>query len=66
MAVVITEDPDLIPLCPYCNSQLNEVVASTPAVRGSVAFKFGKRTVYACPSCRKALGISQRKGFWAG
>lgn len=66
MPVIVTEEPDLVPLCPHCSQELNEIVASTPTAQGSAAFKFGKRTVYACPSCRKALGISQRKGFWAG
>jgi uncharacterized protein YbaR (Trm112 family) len=66
MPVTVTEDPDLVPLCPHCGQELNVIAASTPAVQGSSAFTFGKRTVYACPSCRKALGVSQRKGFWAG
>lgn len=66
MPVTISEDPELVPLCPHCNLELHEITAATPVARGSAAFKFGKRTVYACPSCRKALGISQRKGFWAG
>lgn len=66
MAVVIVEEPGLIPLCPHCNRELNEIVAATPTAQGSSAFKFGKRHIYACPSCRKALAITQRKGFWAG
>lgn len=66
MTVMITEDPDLVPLCPHCSHELNEVVGTTPKAQGTAAFMFGKRTVYACPSCRKALGISARKGFWAG
>ena len=66
MAVVIVEEPDLVPLCTHCNKELNEIVAATPTATGSTAFRFGKRHIYACPSCRKALAISQRKGFWAG
>ena len=66
MAVVIVEEPNLVPLCPHCNRELNEIVAATPTVSGSAAFRFGKRHVYACPSCHKALGITHRKGFWAG
>ncbi len=64
--VVVTEDLDLVPLCPHCNRELNEIVATSPKASGSAAFTFGKRHVYACPSCRKFLGITQRKGFWAG
>jgi uncharacterized protein with PIN domain len=66
MPVVVTEEPDLVPLCPHCNRELNEIIATSPDVKGSSTFTFGKRFVYACPSCRKALGITQRKGFWAG
>ena len=66
MPMMVTEDPDLVPLCPHCDRELNEVVGTTPRARGKAQFMFGKRTVYACPSCRKLLGISHRKGFWAG
>lgn len=66
MPIVLTEDPDLIPLCPHCSRALSEIVAAIPTASGSGKFKFGKRTVYACPACRKALGITERKGFWAG
>jgi len=66
MPVVIVEDPDLVPLCPHCGHELNEIVGTMPTAQGSSAFKFGKRIIYACPRCRKALAISQRKGFWAG
>ena len=66
MPVTIREERDLIPRCPHCDRELSEVVATTPSSAGSASFTFGKRTVYACPTCRKALGVSHRKGFWAG
>ncbi len=66
MPVMITEDPDLVPLCPHCDQELREIVGRTPKTRGAAAFMFGRRTVYACPSCRKVLGVSHRKGFWMG
>jgi uncharacterized protein with PIN domain len=66
MAIVIVEEPELVPLCPHCNKELNEIIATTPTARGSSTFTFGKRHVCACPSCRKALSITHRKGFWAG
>ncbi|MBT8214458.1 MAG: hypothetical protein KJP12_04470 [Acidimicrobiia bacterium] len=66
MSVVVREDPQLIPLCPHCSAELNEIVATMPRAQGSGSFTFGKRTVYACSRCRKVLGFSQRKGFWAG
>ena len=66
MPVMIREEIDLVPRCPHCNGELNEIVATTATTAGSSQFRFGKRYVYACPSCRKALGVSHRKGFWAG
>lgn len=66
MSVVVREDRTLVPLCPHCAAELREILATTPGVQGSAAFSFGKRHVYACPSCRKTLGVSHRKGFWMG
>lgn len=66
MPVVIQQDPDLIPLCPYCERELSQIVATEPKGIGKGTFGIGKRTAYACPSCRKLLGISHRKGVLAG
>jgi len=63
---VVIESADLVTLCPHCDAPLGEVHARTVTARGGTSFGFGKRYIYACPSCRKALGISHRKGFWAG
>ena len=66
MPIMVAEDVDLVPLCPHCNKELNEIAGRTLKSRGEAAFMFGRRTVYACPSCRKILGVSHRKGFWMG
>lgn len=63
---VVIESADLVPLCPHCDELLQEVHGRTVSARGATSFGFGKRYIYACPSCNKALGISHRKGFWAG
>lgn len=63
---VVNESVNLVPLCPHCEAPLNEVDAQIVLANGSGSFKFGKRYIYACPSCHKTLGISHRKGFWAG
>jgi len=63
---VIIENPDLVPLCPHCKAPLNEIDARTIPASGSSSFQFGKRYIYACKACNKALGITHRKGFWAG
>lgn len=62
----VKEELDLVPLCPHCEAQLDEVRARKITAVGTPSFLFGKRFIYACPSCHKALGISHRKGFWAG
>ncbi len=62
----IIEDQELVPFCPHCGARLEQVFGRTVGARGSAQFRFGKRYIYSCPSCRKALGISHRKGFWAG
>ncbi len=66
MPIIINDDPDLVPRCPHCDAELTEISATTTVARGSSSFTMGKRYVYACPSCRKVLGFTQRKGFWAG
>ena len=56
----LEEKENITPLCPHCSSELQTVwVRKLKAV-------FGKRYVYFCPSCRKVLGLSHRKGFWMG
>jgi hypothetical protein len=62
----IVETPDLTPVCPHCEAELREIAATATPVRGRGSFSWGKRYVYACPDCRRLLGVSHRKGFWAG
>lgn len=62
----VKEAPNLVPLCPHCDARLDEVRARQVSAVGTTSFLFGKRYIYACPSCARALGISHRKGFWAG
>ena len=54
------ENNDIAPVCPHCDAALNTIWTRT---LGSV---FGKRYIYFCSKCRKALGVSHRKGFWMG
>jgi hypothetical protein len=62
------EYPDLVPQCPHCDADLTEfhVRRLVPGGKSASSFRFGRRYVYACPSCNKAIGVSHRKGFWAG
>ena len=57
----LTSESRVLPKCPHCEKDLNDV--SFSELRGSF---WGKRYIYFCPSCRKTLGVSHRKGFWMG
>ena len=48
------------PICPHCESPIQEV-----GVR-KVQSALGVRYLYFCRNCKKALGVSHRKGFWMG
>ncbi len=56
----LIEKNDVQPVCPHCSEPLNEIW-----FRGLKGF-LGKRYVYFCSKCRKALGVSHRKGFFMG
>lgn len=56
----IVEPPDAEPLCPHCGQVLNEIGARR------IESRLGVRYLYFCLACRKALGVSHRKGFWMG
>ncbi len=58
--IALKEKNDAQPLCPHCTQPLNEVWFRE--LRGFL----GKRYVYFCSMCRKALGVSHRKGFFMG
>ncbi len=58
--MLVEERDDIEPICPYCEADLHKVW-----IRELREF-FGKRFVYFCPTCRKSLGFSHRKGFWMG
>ena len=58
--IELQERKDLTPLCPYCEKPLHKVFFR------SIRALLGRRYIYSCASCRKALNISHRKGFWMG
>ncbi len=51
---------DVTPICPHCQHELNSVWYR------ELSAALGRRYIYFCPSCRKVLGVSHRKGFWMG
>ncbi len=52
--------------CPFCDGALNDVNVNLLVPNTGSTLPFGKRYIYSCPSCNKAIGISHRKGFWMG
>ncbi len=58
LQVVETESDQ--PICPHCEEPLVKILAR------KLQTTFGVRFIYFCSSCKKSLGISQRKGFWMG
>ena len=60
--VTVRENPHLLPLCPHCETSLTTIDTREIAATGTLTSRFGKRYIYACPTCNKALGVSHRKG----
>lgn len=58
--IPVEERNDITPVCPHCQAPLTSIQCR------QLSSMFGKRYVYFCPSCRKVLGVSHRKGFWMG
>ena len=59
-ALPVEESDDIRVICPHCEQELKSLVAQ----QLSASF-LSRRLIYACPSCRKALGVSHRKGLLA-
>ncbi|MBT8136448.1 MAG: hypothetical protein KJO54_05450 [Gammaproteobacteria bacterium] len=58
--LVLKQKDDIAPLCPHCEKEIDEVWLRE--LKGV----FGRRYIYFCSQCRKALGVSHRKGFIMG
>ncbi len=58
--IPVEEREDVQPLCPQCGAEIRSVWLR------ELRSTFGRRYIYFCPTCRKVLGISHRKGFWMG
>ena len=56
----IVEAHDQAPICPYCETELDQVLVK------KLESALGVRFLYFCGDCRKVLGVSHRKGFWMG
>lgn len=50
---------DLVPLCPHCNAELNEVYRKG---RGFPIAQ-GRTLIYFCPTCHKTLGFAQGRAL---
>ena len=56
----VHERDDLVPVCPYCEKELDRLLA-----RLLSASFLSRRLVYCCPHCKKVLGVTHRKGLLA-
>ena len=59
-ALPVEERRDLIPVCPWCEKEMHKLLA-----RALSASLLSRRMIYCCPHCRKAVGVSHRKGLLA-
>lgn len=53
----VVKRDDLVPLCPHCAKDLNEVYARSKGM----GWIEGRDIVYFCPKCKKALGFGQSR-----
>lgn len=55
----LVDRTDLVPTCPHCEAQLNEVY------RKGTGFPLaqGRTLIYFCPQCLKVLGFAQGRVF---
>ena len=56
----VIERSDFLPVCPHCEKEMNRLLA-----RKLTASILSRRLVYCCPNCRKAIGVTHRKGLLA-
>lgn len=55
----VVERPDLTPVCPYCDHDIDEVYAKAKGF----PLAQGRTYVYFCPHCRRVLGFAQGRVF---
>ena len=53
----VFERDDLVPVCPHCSKELNEVYRKSKGA----GFVVGRNSVFFCPHCRKVLGFAQSR-----
>lgn len=58
--IELIERKDASPICPHCSAPVKQVFFQ------QLRSRLGRRYLYFCPTCRKVLGVSHRKGLWMG
>ena len=58
--IIFEKKENVIPICPHCKKELARVAYQE--MKGDL----GKRSLYFCPHCKVALGVSHRKGLTFG
>ncbi len=57
MSMNITDRDDVTPICPFCNTPINEVYKKSKGL----GLLTGKNVVYFCSTCHKVLGFGQSR-----
>ena len=57
--LTIEEGDDFLPVCPYCEKQIDHIVA-----RRTSSTLLNKRLIHCCPHCYKVLGVTDRHRHW--
>lgn len=57
---VVEAPDDFAAICPHCEVELKGLVQQRMNAVYGTAF------AWACPSCRRVIGVSHRKGFFMG
>ncbi|MFH1700227.1 MAG: hypothetical protein ABIE07_06535 [Candidatus Zixiibacteriota bacterium] len=55
--MTITERGDLLPKCPFCEKEINQLFSKSKGI----PWIEGKNIIYFCPHCLKVLGIGQSR-----
>ncbi|MEZ5357558.1 MAG: hypothetical protein R3F48_01925 [Candidatus Zixiibacteriota bacterium] len=55
--LTLTRRDDIAPVCPFCNTQINELYYRAKGLGWLV----GRNVIYFCPHCKKIVGVAQSR-----
>ena len=57
MDLKITKMNDILPICPHCHKELDEVYMKTKGI----GWVESQHIIYFCPHCRKVIGFGSNR-----